>query len=449
MMILRALAPVPTPLFVVPGAQTRDPEGYVGLWQSVWDEGLGVPGAQGVELPHRSRGGQALSYANLGQDSFEWSPEFLTVTLDPAALNSSAEPALGAEITAARVDVYAHGIALAEVTLAVPERPDGDGADSAWLDQVEATVQAAATNVATRAVEAIVEALIRALATHDRRQHYVEIVSELSEPRPMWVGRALLVGPSSRDVAVEWTREAFRGDANEAWEALRDGRSASLMQWLNYGFIDDDAEGAGAWDTGRFSDEWSALRRAQVVYASLDAIDSHMAAVLAEAATVGSRHGLERLRSRLVWLSRQAEVLVVDRQHLEKFMRRGPRGHYDALLETWEFFKLVEQPTAYKIELARRRLDELSSARSERAGVFTDLILLGIGVTSIASTALALSEFGRSAASDPSVAEYDVGAASLTTWFASQPVDVVLVASSAASAILVALYLFFRRDARG
>ena len=93
-----------------------------------------------------------------------------------------------------------------------------------------------------------------------------------------------------------------------------------------------------------------------------------------------------------------------------------------------------------------RRLDDLAARRAARSGRVTDLILMGIGITSIASIALAISQFGRSAASDPLATGYDLGASDFTSWFAAQPVDVILLASAAASAVLVVLSLYFRRD---
>lgn len=67
-------------------------------------------------------------------------------------------------------------------------------------------------------------------------------------------------------------------------------------------------------------------------------------------------------------------------------------------------------------------------------------------MTSILGTALALTEFGRSIASDPEMAAYDLGRSGIVDWVAAQPADAVLISSGVVSVLLVIVYLFFRRD---
>jgi hypothetical protein len=80
--------------------------------------------------------------------------------------------------------------------------------------------------------------------------------------------------------------------------------------------------------------------------------------------------------------------------------------------------------------------------------MFTDIILLGIAMTSVLATALALTEFGRAVANDPEMAVYDFGRSSIVAWVAAQPADAILISSGVISVLIVLIYLFFRRDHR-
>ena len=136
----------------------------------------------------------------------------------------------------------------------------------------------------------------------------------------------------------------------------------------------------------------------------------------------------------------------MERRDLAKYLKRAVRREMDAILAFWGYEKLLEEPVRFKIETCDRRLAELAARRTARSAMFTDLILLGIGVTSILGTALALTEFGRSIASDPASTVYDLGRSSIVEWVAAQPADAILLASGMTSVLMVVLYLFFRRD---
>jgi hypothetical protein len=187
------------------------------------------------------------------------------------------------------------------------------------------------------------------------------------------------------------------------------------------------------------------MRYAQFFYAALDVVDTRLTGILADTAAAGARWQLERLRGQLLALSQRAELVIMDRQNLSKYLKRSVRAEMEAILGYWEYESLVETPVRFKIGICDRRLAELAARRTARSSLFTDLILLGIGITSVLATALALTEFGRTMASEPGLGRYDVGRNAVTGWFASQPADAVLITSGVVSAALVVLYLIFRR----
>jgi hypothetical protein len=131
---------------------------------------------------------------------------------------------------------------------------------------------------------------------------------------------------------------------------------------------------------------------------------------------------------------------------LSRYLKRSIRAGLDAILAGWDFQRLIEEPVLYKVQVCEQRLADLAAKRAARSTLFTDLILLSIGVTSILGTALGVTEFGRMMAADPGLAGYDVTSGDATTWFASQPSDAILLGSGVVSLLLVALYFFFRRS---
>lgn len=197
--------------------------------------------------------------------------------------------------------------------------------------------------------------------------------------------------------------------------------------------------------TGEHAAEYAGLAYAQVLYASLDHVDACLKQVLAESAAATSSWELGVLRSTLRELNSRAELLFMERQSLQKYMSRPVRAHFEAILSAWDYESLIEQPVLFKVELCQRRLREAAERRQARSSLVTDVILLIVAITSIAATALALTDFGRGAATDPLSTGVDMGGNAFTNWFASQPIDTVLAISFAASAVLVVLYLYFRR----
>ena len=78
--------------------------------------------------------------------------------------------------------------------------------------------------------------------------------------------------------------------------------------------------------------------------------------------------------------------------------------------------------------------------------MFTDIILMSIGVTSVLATAIALVQFGRDAGQDPSQSVFDLGNGSITSWLSSQSMDAILILSLMLSIVLVAVFIWKRRQ---
>ena len=78
----------------------------------------------------------------------------------------------------------------------------------------------------------------------------------------------------------------------------------------------------------------------------------------------------------------------------------------------------------------------------------TDIILLGIGVTSILGTLVALTQYGRTLATDPSMAGYREDSSWITYGVSGQATDGIILVSFVLSSLLIALFTFFRFRSR-
>ena len=448
MIALRMIAPILTGFTTVAGAGDRDPASYRAVWTNAdarLEDLRGRPGIAAIRLNHLEENGRKSLYSSIETDSLPRAAQLVTVQMDPAAGKWPAAPAWLSAVDEVTVEVYSHGVSLMEISLLLEEPPEEGRED--WLDRMQGEAVGYAEELGELILADVMKPLLDALAEADPKSGTFHLeAADATPPRVLWVSRSLLVDQANRNLLLHWTKDSVDDASAHLRDELQAGSRHSLVRWLNYGFVDVDGVGAAALRTGRHAAEFSGLRYAQETYASLDVVDSRLRLVLADAAAASTKWELEQLRGDLVWLSLRAELIIMGRHELGKYMTRAVRAHFDRIMDGWDYEVLIEEPARFKIELCNRRLDDLAARRAARSGRVTDLILMGIGITSIASIALAISQFGRSAASDPLATGYDLGASDFTSWFAAQPVDVILLASAAASAVLVVLYLYFRRD---
>ena len=468
MTLLRLLAPVLVDHARVPGVWLRDPDGYAAFWgqqQERTDRASRVrAAAEGVEQPRfvfeHVRPARSLNlYRRIDDTGTDRAPHVLSGELAaahlPRTFPGGASPV--GQVLEVSFRLHDHGILLVEAMLEVgPWLAARTGSLEDRLDELQDAAVSLGESLARECVTQWVDPLLARVRAADRRHEVLEAPAAADEPGTadlgdaLWVTRSLVLAPDHPDTAAavrHWTKDVGRaqGEADPAQDLL-EGRADHHARWLNYVFLDRDGAGAAVLPDGRFRDEWSGLRYAQFFYGALDRIDSRLARVLADSAAATAHWEVAGLKEQLVALSQRAELVLMDRQDLAKYLKRSVRRELDALLDVWDHELLLERPVRFKIETCDRRLAELSARRTARSAMFTDIILLGIGVTSILATALALTDFGRGLRANPSSASYDLGASAVTQWLASQPADAILAASATVSLLLVVLYLVFRRD---
>ena len=270
----------------------------------------------------------------------------------------------------------------------------------------------------------------------------------------VWVARALLIERHDDDVvelATSWLDDTGV-DARATVAQLRRPEGADhCIRWLQYLLVFDDLDESTTTDQHGLrglDDAWEALLIGQYFYSALDRIDLQLSRVLAEASGGLSGWHAAALHRDLETLSHRAELLLLTRRDVAKYLTRPVRFELDALLESWDYSTVLHEPVMQKIASCERRLAALAARRAARSTLITDVILLGIAITGILGTALALSAFGRESLNDPNAGGFDLGRSQLVDWFAAQSADVVVGAAVSVSALIALVYLYFRRAHR-
>jgi hypothetical protein len=466
------LTPVVVDHYIVPGAPLRDPSSYAAFWanaQREVDAHFGGRSLDGratttITLDHAHETSALNRYQSIDDNAVDRPLHVFSGTVVPEpiidSLKNGAGPVLS-KILEISFRVYDHGLMVLE---ALSDVTDYLGSEPAKIEKNLDALQQDAVQTGDALAQAVVQTCVDPVLELLRRLD--ESGGILEQPaaendaqvrdfgRSLWVTRSLVVDPAepvAERAIRHWIKDVATSEfARPPADELVDGERDHLVRWLNYMFVDrtdDGSETSATMGPGsRFHDQWEALRYAQVFYGVIDRIDSRLSRILANSAAADSRLDLEHLRADLTGLSRRAELIILERQDLAKYLKRAVRLELDAIMSYWDYEQLLETPVKYKVDLCNQRLAELGARRAARSTMFTDIILLGIAMTSVLATALALTEFGRSVANDPDMAVYDFGRSSIIAWVASQPADAILVSSGVISALVVLVYLFFRRD---
>ena len=101
---------------------------------------------------------------------------------------------------------------------------------------------------------------------------------------------------------------------------------------------------------------------------------------------------------RVAHVPRVHRAALIEQHESEKYLTRNVLSEMKEMLEAWDFDGVLVQPVQESIKSCQARLSDFAERRAARSRLLTDLLLLGIGLTSIVGTALALASFGRSTA---------------------------------------------------
>ena len=462
---IRLLAPGLIDYRELLGASVQDVGRYDDFWAGVHDPVHAALSASApdpadppvLEVRRTDVRGRFNRYTQIDVDTLERPVEALVLRLGRGHVDLPLPPMLdqaGGVTIEARL--YDNGIftveAEAEVALPGSLASDASLVDDV-LDELRESMVAWGDVLAHEVHDRYLVPVVAALRDHDRHGQVVAARSAGDDVRDhgrvLWVTRSLLVDPGTtgwRELAAYWVKDSA-GDADPQSVIPTDADPhGHLVRWLNYLFV--YRSHASPYVTETYPDEWAALRLAQYFYAAMENIDAQLTQVLAQSLSPLPAVTLSELQAELEDCSRRAQFITMHLKDVTKYLTRAVRVELASILAYWEFDEVVVAPVELKVAACERRLGELADQRNARASVFTDTILLGIGITSILGTTVALTEFGRTMAVDPGMAGYDTSQSSITSWIAAQPADLLLIASVGISVLLAVVYAYFRRAHR-
>ena len=425
----RLVSPLRVDCLTQPGVEYRDGDSARRFWESVARE-------SGTTYARKVPQAGSLQYE---------SAQSIDIQNDIAVVKSkvqveksfyrSQEPTV--EISSVEWSLCDFGILLSEIELAV-------GIEGKAASSIEQLVQKVATQINQELIARIYDELRDVIKQHDGYEEFVLFQGD----KPMedaWASRALIFDPSESeyaelqsDFALEWLGNT-KGKSGIV-ESLKQRKISHTADWMNYIYLRETAD-----NRVEMQEMWKALVRAQFFYAATGRSDSNLMNILSWAMSQSSDVSTSKLRAQLRQEMDFAEALFLKKTEVGKYVNPMSRLETARILEVWDYYEVLENPVQTKLRICQTRLDDIDGERARSASFFTDLILMVIGVTSILGTMLAVVSLGRSTSADPDQTIYDLGAGDLTTWIATQPVDVILLISTIISVLMVIAFVIARK----
>lgn len=329
--------------------------------------------------------------------------------------------------------LYDYGVFLVDGFLEVDEEKLSDPR------KLEESIRENLTVVALECCTKILNRIRR--CTNKIRGNYIYFQdTEVDAQEPLWVTRAYQLDKSDQN-AVAFASSWISGvdeDNNREFESVIDGNEAQVARWMNH-VHDASQPNETQW-------RWEALKVAQFFWASLQRVDENLRGILSESMADLDDLDLRAIRRQLSDTVNTAVELIMIQDEYRQYAPRTIKNKVGEFLQVWEYEEDLKIPAKTKLDLCQDRISRLSADQQERSAVTTDVILLGIGLTSLLATAVALVQFGRDASSDPNQSMFDLGNGAITAWLSSQSMDSVLLISLLASAVLMLVFFWKRRQ---
>ena len=483
-MRLKILAPFQTNFEIKSEQPIRDPVEYAQFWTDIAASKAELRTVLSHRLPlsselkeigflHQHRLNPHNRYRSLDNDSLERTIHVMELNFDEVDFNiiefhptdaadTSILSQLFQNVIHLTCRVYDHSISLLELDIDLEDwlqaRPQSEVPD--FLDEI----QRASIELGAAVSQWCYDTLLKHIFTwlmdeHAESHRFVDTstqeMDETREGKVLWVTRTLIFEqdePDNRETIVRhWLKDSGGADNKELVDEVVKGETQHMTRWLNYLFREKSYETLEIrWDkqshcVWAFNDEWEAMIYAQYFYGALDILDLHLTKILAYTLADEPNIQIEQQKNILADNIRKTNLLLIQLHDSSKYYKRAVKAHLDAILAYWDFDELLVQPVQRKITLCQERLTVLHQQAAAKSAIYTDMILLGIGVTSIFGTFIALAEYGRTMANDVNLASYDVNSTNIVDWFSAQPTDVILVVSSILSLLLVVLYFYYRQ----
>lgn len=272
-----------------------------------------------------------------------------------------------------------------------------------------------------------------------------------------WVTRTLLVESQDKQnlpkVIEHWLKDC--GD-QQIIDDARDNSAACAIRWLNYLFREDayswKTDGNGEINyTAPFSDEWQAMMNAQYYYATFEALNDSLRSTLSFAYQSSGRmkqKTISHLRTLNRALERDivaANLAIIEYHNNFGYYNRNVGNVMKQIMAGWDFDEAILSQVKHNISLCEQRIAELHQKAASRSGFYSDILLLGIAVTSIVAFLFQLIEYGRNMSNDANLAIYESNSWNLVEFVSERPTDFIITLSLGIIIVLFVLYSWFRR----
>ncbi len=200
-----------------------------------------------------------------------------------------------------------------------------------------------------------------------------------------------------------------------------------------------------------FSDEWQAMLNAQYYYAAFEALNDSLKTTLSHAYRSLNRKGFKKI-SELRELNRMLEQDIVT-ANLATIEYHNNFGYYKRQVRTtmkeimigWDFDEAILNQVLHNTILCDQRITELHQKAASRSGFYSDILLLGIAVTSIVAFLFQLIEYGRNMSHNADLAVYESNSWNVVKFISERPTDFIITLSLVLIITLFAIYSWFRR----
>ncbi len=374
-----------------------------------------------LTAPNRERDGAREAYAKLDEDDYDlrlavFSPEGATAdfhVFQNGIAIAQTEAVFRGELTGGAVEAFAQ-----------------DAARKAMADHCPALMQrlnAIREGVPPRLLD------VKMVTAPDADAPEPEDPCE--DTTAAWIARAIVLEPGDLEregveaLVTAWLKDTARPDDAKA---IMDGELDHSMTWLNYVIV--EREGAQTESLA------SVMRVAQAFYAAQDALNDQTQTTLATTYFMSDVRDAERL---LLDARAQMRMLRIQYDVQKALMSRTRQRELLALMDVWDFEVLVENGTRL-IEASSARIDEITTKRSERGTLITDLILASIGLLTVVEVSLYLTEYSREVMSRPALGYTDSNISWILSAVAGVDTDRMLIGGALSVMVLVLLYAYWK-----
>lgn len=284
----------------------------------------------------------------------------------------------------------------------------------------------------------------------------------------LWVTRTLLfehetsppeTSPKRQEVLIRhWLADVFDSEKSAVIQKKVDEPTAYSLQWVNYLFREQSYEGAYPQDGWGLEDglakpfcrPWEAMINSQYYYAAFDVLQTTIHSALARSYAKSEAGRVRQFKDQLDEIVKESNLVMLDYHGNFNYYHRTVSAHMRKILGMWNFESVLLEQITMGVQACNERVTELHNRATERSSVYTDLILLSIGVTSVFGILLSLLTYGREMARELSgnfsTASYEQGSFNFAAWLATHSTDGILLVAFILSAGLVALYFHFKRQ---